>query len=64
MKKSFLLIAAFLLAAAISHAQTEKGNQTLGLDLGLQFNTTNNTYISPFDNSNTGQSSPRPGRST
>jgi len=53
MKKSIFLIAAFVLAAVISHAQTEKGSQTLGLNLGFNYNKTNGVNINPYDNSST-----------
>jgi hypothetical protein len=51
MKKSILLIAVFLLAAVISHAQTEKGNQTLGFNLQYSYNNNGGININPFDNS-------------
>jgi hypothetical protein len=35
MKKILILMTAFLFAFELSHAQTEKGNQTLGVNLGL-----------------------------
>ena len=57
MKKALFVIAVLFLRSLISHAQTEKGNQTLGLNLGWHFNTNDNTYINPFDNSITDQSS-------
>lgn len=44
MKKILFLIAAFLLAFQISKAQTEKGSQTLGLDLGFSHASSNNSY--------------------
>jgi hypothetical protein len=47
MKKILLLIPAFLLAFQISKAQTEKGSQTLGLDLGFSHASSNNSYITP-----------------
>jgi len=53
MKKSIFLIAAFLLAAVVSHAQTEKGNQTLGLNLGFGYQKTSGVSINPYDNSST-----------
>jgi hypothetical protein len=51
MKKTIFLIAAFLLAAVISRAQTEKGNQTLGLNAGFTYNKSDGVYINPYDNS-------------
>ena len=53
MKKSIMMIAAFTLAALISHAQTEKGSQTLGLNAMFQFNSSNDGNISPVNNSST-----------
>ncbi|WP_295710944.1 hypothetical protein [Mucilaginibacter sp.] len=47
MKKILLLIPAFLLAFQISKAQTEKGSQTLGLDLGFSHASSNNSFITP-----------------
>jgi hypothetical protein len=60
MTKTILLIAAFVLAALISHAQTEKGSQTLGLNLGFTYNKSNGLYNNPNDNS----SAPAGGKST
>src|SRR6202012_1550561 len=51
MKKAFFLFAAFLLASVVSHAQTEKGNQTLGLSFQYNYNKSSGNYISPVDNS-------------
>ena len=51
MRKAFILFAAFLLASAVSYAQTEKGNQTLGLNLGFNYNKTTGVSINTFDNS-------------
>ena len=53
MKKSIFLIAAFLLAAVASQAQTEKGTQTLGLNLGFGYSKTSGVNINPYDNSST-----------
>jgi hypothetical protein len=53
MKKTLVLIAALLLASMISQAQTEKGNQTLGLNLGFNYSKTSGVNISPYDNSST-----------
>ena len=46
MKKTIVLVTAFLFAAIVSQAQTEKGNQTLGLSLGYIYSNTSgvNTY--------------------
>jgi len=49
MKKTIFLIAAFVLAAVIAHAQTEKGSQTLGLNLGFMYNKNTGINISPYD---------------
>jgi hypothetical protein len=43
MNKPFIIIAAFLLAAQFSNAQTSKGDQTLGLYFGLQTISITNT---------------------
>jgi hypothetical protein len=53
MKKTLFLIAAFLLASVISYAQTEKGNQTLGLNLGFSYTKSNGINTNPYDNSST-----------
>ncbi len=53
MKKSIFLIAVFLLAAVVSQAQTEKGTQTLGLNLGFGYSKTSGVNINPYDNSST-----------
>ena len=51
MKKSIFLIAVFLLAAVVSQAQTEKGTQTLGLNIGFGYSKTSGVNINPYDNS-------------
>jgi hypothetical protein len=53
MKKFLILIAVLLFTYSISNAQTEKGTQTLGVNLGFTSNTSNNLSISTFDNSTT-----------
>src|SRR3978361_780186 len=53
MKKTLVLIAALLLASVVSQAQTEKGNQTLGLNLGFYYNKSSGVSINPYDNSST-----------
>ncbi|WP_426670799.1 outer membrane beta-barrel protein [Mucilaginibacter sp. McL0603] len=55
MKKTIFLIAAFLLAAVVSQAQTEKGTQTLGLNLSFGYNKTSGVDINPYDGSVTNQ---------
>ena len=45
MKKALILFAALLFSAVVSFAQTEKGKQTLGLDLGFSFNKVNGVSI-------------------
>jgi hypothetical protein len=50
MKKTIFLIAAFVLAAVISQAQTEKGTQTLGLGLGFGYNKSNGIATNPYGN--------------
>jgi Outer membrane protein beta-barrel domain len=57
MKKTIVLISAFLLAAVVSHAQTEKGTQTLGLNLEFGYQKTSGVNINPYDNSSTDASS-------
>jgi len=57
MKKTLFLIAAMVLAVTLSHAQTEKGSQTLGLNLGFAYQKDNNLLVNYFDNSTTSQSS-------
>jgi len=48
--KFLILIAALLLIVKVSSAQTEKGNQTLGANLGFQFlNTTTNSFSTTPD---------------
>lgn len=44
MKKALLLITVLFLTALISHAQTEKGSQTLGLNLGFSYSK-GNTFV-------------------
>src|ERR1700753_313472 len=59
MKKSWIVLAALLPAFTSSHAQTEKGNQTLGLNLGLStlqssgFNVNQSDYSTSTDNAKT-----------
>lgn len=51
MKKLMLLIAAFVFVYQASQAQTEKGTQTLGVNLGLNYSKINQNIINPFDQS-------------
>ena len=51
MKKTIFLIAAFVFAAVIAHAQTEKGSQTLGASLGFSYNKNSGFNFNPYDNS-------------
>jgi len=55
MKKFFFLIASILFLVQISKAQTEKGNQTLGLNLGYTYSKDDNFAINPYDNSSSTQ---------
>src|SRR5258708_11003388 len=55
MKKFLILMTAFLFALNVANAQTEKGNQTLGVNLGFSYNKSNSLTISPFDNSSSTQ---------
>lgn len=50
MKKLLLLVLTSLFVFQAAEAQTEKGNQTLGLNLGYSYNNTNETEINTFDN--------------
>ncbi|SDT20110.1 hypothetical protein SAMN05216490_2721 [Mucilaginibacter mallensis] len=50
MKKLMILIAAFLFAMQISKAQTEKGDQNLGVNLGYTLQKSNTFNINPGDN--------------
>ncbi|MDB4902983.1 MAG: hypothetical protein JWQ63_2264 [Mucilaginibacter sp.] len=45
----------FLFAFKASHAQTEKGNQTLGVNLGFNYDKINILSINPYDNSSSTQ---------
>ncbi|MDN3582725.1 hypothetical protein [Mucilaginibacter flavus] len=51
MKKILFLIPAFLLAFQISKAQTEKGTQTLGVNLNFSYQKSDNLSINPSDHS-------------
>ncbi len=51
MKKSLIVLAALLLAFTSSQAQTEKGNQTLGLNLGLSTLQSSGFDVNQSDNS-------------
>jgi hypothetical protein len=51
MKKTIFLIAAFVFAALVSHAQTEKGSQTLGADLRFTSLKATGIIVNPYDNS-------------
>jgi len=51
MKNFLILIAVFLFTCGIANAQTEKGDQNLGLDLGLNYANSKNLSINPYDNS-------------
>jgi hypothetical protein len=53
MKKTIILIAALLLATGILHAQTGKGNQTIGLDLGFSYNKGSQFNVYPNNNAQT-----------
>jgi len=56
MKRSLILIPAFLFLIQTSKAQTEKGSQTLGVNLGFQYSNQSGVNISTPDNSLTAQS--------
>jgi len=51
MKKSLFLITAFLFAFQLSNAQTEKGTQNLGINLGASYSTSQDFVINISDNS-------------
>jgi len=51
MKKTLLLIAVLFLTALVSQAQTEKGSQTLGADLGFTYLKSTGVTVNPYDNS-------------
>jgi len=50
MKKLFFFITSFLFSYQFSNAQTEKGTQNLGLDLGYSYNGSTGTNINPNGN--------------
>jgi len=56
MKRSLILIPAFLFLVQISKAQTEKGSQTLGVNLGFEYFDQSGVNISTADNSLTAES--------
>jgi Outer membrane protein beta-barrel domain len=56
MKRSLILIPAFLFLVQMSKAQTEKGSQTLGVNLGFEYYNESGVNISMPDNSLTAQS--------
>ena len=51
MNRFLILLAAFLFAFQVSNAQTEKGDQTLGINLGFRYAKSDNFSINPSDNS-------------
>jgi hypothetical protein len=51
MKKILILLPAFLMAFQISKAQTEKGSQTLGVNVNFSYQKSTNLSINPSDNS-------------
>ena len=57
MKRSLIVLAALLLAFTSSQAQTEKGNQTLGLNLGLSTLQSAGFDINQTDNSTSTENS-------
>ena len=56
MKRSLILIPAFLFLVQISKAQTEKGNQTLGINLSFDYYNQSGVNITTPDNSLSAQS--------
>jgi hypothetical protein len=53
MKKTFILTFALVLAFVVSHAQTEKGTQTIGVNLQYLHLDQSGSIIYPFSNSST-----------
>ncbi len=51
MKKFLILITAILFTFKAANAQTEKGTQNLGLNIGFTYNTNNSANINPADQS-------------
>lgn len=51
--KKFVLLSVILAFVQFAHAQTEKGNQTLGLNLQFNRSTSAGVSISPYDNNAT-----------
>jgi hypothetical protein len=51
MKKLLFFIASFLFVYQSSNAQTAKGDQTLGVDLGFTYSKSSQYTINPYDNS-------------
>jgi len=51
MKKLLFFIATFLFVYQSSQAQTAKGDQTLGIDLGFTYSKSNQYQVNPYDNS-------------
>ncbi len=51
MKRSLILIPAFLFLVQISKAQTEKGSQTLGVNLNFSYYDQSGVNVNPYDNS-------------
>jgi hypothetical protein len=51
MKRPLILIPAFVFLVQISKAQTEKGSQTLGVNLGFEYYTQTGVSVNPADNS-------------
>ena len=50
MRKALLLIAVLFLTALVSHAQTEKGSQTLGLNFGFNYSKGTTSMLDPNTN--------------
>lgn len=51
MKRSLILIPVFLFLVQISKAQTEKGSQTLGVNLNFSYYDQSGVNVNPYDNS-------------
>ena len=55
MRKLLILLTAFLFTIQISKAQTDKGDQSLGINLGASYNDQKSFVNDPFNNSSSNQ---------
>lgn len=49
MRKAFFAMVVLFLMSQASHAQTEKGSQSLRLNLEFNYNNTSGIYVDPYD---------------